>query len=332
MSGSLTPEQIDTFDTEGFLVLRGLLDHTADLRPIIDEYSLVLDRLATKLVDTGELADAYAHLGFSERLVTISAHVGRDLTQHFDFSLPQASTEPDTPMWTGPAVFALLRHDGILSAIESLIGGEIFANPVQHVRLKVPEHRMPRDATTGEIKNQATPWHQDNGVVTEDADETEMITVWLPLGPATHENGCLVVQPRGHTQGVLPHCSSASPVGSREGGPGLRIPQVSIGSEVQELEMAAGDVLLMHRRTPHSSGHNTSDDVRWSFDLRYHPVGQPTGRSVLPGFVARSHAQPDSELRDAEAWAQLWRDARDRVSAGPSVTFNRWHDDAVICA
>lgn len=332
MSGSLTPEQIDTFDTEGFLVLRGLLDHTADLRPIIDEYSLVLDRLATKLVDTGELADAYAHLGFSERLVTISAHVGRDLTQHFDFSLPQASTKPDTPMWTGPAVFALLRHDEILSAIESLIGGEIFANPVQHVRLKVPEHRMPRDATTGEIKNQATPWHQDNGVVTEDADETEMITVWLPLGPATHENGCLVVQPRGHTQGVLPHCSSASPVGSREGGPGLRIPQVSIGSEVQELEMAAGDVLLMHRRTPHSSGHNTSEDVRWSFDLRYHPVGQPTGRSVLPGFVARSHSQPDSELRDAEAWAQLWRDARDRVSAGPSVTFNRWHDDAVICA
>ena len=332
MSGSLSTEQIDTFNTEGFLVVPGLLDPATDLQPIIEEYSGVLDRLATGLVASGELTESYAHLGFSERLMAVTAEVGRDLSQHFDFSLPQSSTKIDTPIWTGPAVFSLLRHEGILDAVESLIGGEIYANPVQHVRLKIPEHRMPRDPDTGELKNLATPWHQDNGVVNEEADETEMITVWLPLGPATHQNGCLVVQPQAHHRGLLPHCSSASPVGTREGGPGLRIPRAVLGPEVAELEMAAGDVLLMHRRTPHSSGHNTSNDVRWSFDLRYHPVGQPTGRSAFPGFVARSRSHPDAELRDAEGWAQSWRDARGRVSTEPPARFNRWKDDAVVCA
>ena len=47
---------------------------------------------------------------------------------------------PDTPFWTGPAVFALLRNQAILDAVESLIGPEIYANPVQHVRIKPPEH------------------------------------------------------------------------------------------------------------------------------------------------------------------------------------------------
>jgi phytanoyl-CoA hydroxylase len=81
---------------------------------------------------------------------------------------------------------------------------------VQHVRLKPPERLVPKDPTTGQIQLGAPPWHQDNGVVTEDADETDMITVWFPLTEATIENGCLAVAPRSHTEGLLPHCPASA--------------------------------------------------------------------------------------------------------------------------
>ena len=61
-----------------------------------------------------------------------------------------------------------------------------------------------------------------------------------------------------------------------------------------------GSVLFLHKRTVHSSLPNVSEEVRWSFDLRYNPTGEPTGRHLFPGFVARSRANPETELRDPE--------------------------------
>jgi hypothetical protein len=72
--------------------------------------------------------------------------------------------------------------------------------------------------------------------------------------------------------------------------------------------------------------------VRWSFDLRYNPIGQPTGRDLFPGFVARSRANPESVLRDPVAWEKLWRDTRDRLAQEAHTPFNRWSADAAVCA
>ncbi len=335
MTGSLTTEEIARFDREGYLVLRGVLDKDSVLDPISTEYAGVLDRLATHLHDSGQIASTYIDLPFSERLTQIYAETGKDHAQYFDFTLPQGATKADTPFWTGPAVFALLRNEAILDAVESLIGPEIYANPVQHARLKPPEHLLRSRSATGEAPNNATPWHQDNGVVTEDADETDMITVWLPLTTATVTNGCLVVQPRSHHDGLLPHCPSDSAASNRNGGTaGLHIPDTFLATPDQEvdLEMEAGDVLLMHRRTPHASHRNRSDHVRWSFDLRYNPTHQPSGRSAFPGFVARSASDPAAELRDPLAWTDLWLEARARVSGAPLPAFNRWDRSAVTCA
>ncbi len=335
MTGSLTKEQHDTFDKEGYLVLRGVLDKERDLDPIIAEYGQVLDRLADDLLAAGKLESAYDDLPFSDRLTRIYAETGTDHTQYFDCSLPQGNVQADTPFWTGPAVFALLRNPAILDAMESLIGPEIYANPVQHVRLKPPEHAAPVDPATGRPKIVATPWHQDNGVVTEDADETETITVWLPLTRATTENGCMVVSPGHHREGLLPHCPSDAAASNRNGGVGLHIPDPYLAAAEEEvpLPMEAGDILIMNRRTPHASLRNTSDHVRWSFDLRYNPIGQPTGRSAFPGFVARSPSDPASELHDPIAWTDLWLAARANLSSGlPDPKFNRWDRSAVTCA
>jgi ectoine hydroxylase-related dioxygenase (phytanoyl-CoA dioxygenase family) len=96
--------------------------------------------------------------------------------------------------------------------------------------------------------------------------------------------------------------------------------------------MRPGSVLLMHRQTIHSSLDNTSDDIRWSFDLRYQPIGQPTGRPVFPGFVARSRAHPDRVLHDPAAWAQSWYAARAALAPRADPTFNRWSAGNSACA
>ena len=97
--------------------------------------------------------------------------------------------------------------------------------------------------------------------------------------------------------------------------------------------MKRGDVLFLHRRTCHGSLPNISNKVRWSFDLRYNPIGQHTGRKAFPGFVARSRANPESELHDAAQWAASWDEAQRKIVAEGSETFfNRWDENAEVCA
>ena len=97
--------------------------------------------------------------------------------------------------------------------------------------------------------------------------------------------------------------------------------------------MEPGDVLFFDKLTLHSSLPNLSDEIRISFDLRYNPIGQPTGRSAFPGFVARSRRAPETELTDAGEWAQLWRNARDQLAqVGHDLPFNRWSATAPVCA
>lgn len=321
----LSEAQRSQFDDEGYLVLRDFFDPGADLDPIITEYEGVLDRLAERLAVAGEIKSTHADADFSERLIRICEESGRIHAQSFDFSLPQRNIQADTPIWTGPAVFNLLRHGRLLDLIEELIGPEIFANPIQHVRLKLPEARAIRDAA-GNILQGATPWHQDSGVTQPEADETEMITVWFPLWDAPVESGCLAVIPRSHRQGVIDHCPF--------GGAGFGIPDKLLAKQAAvALPMARGDLLLMHRRTCHSSLPNQSNRIRWSFDLRYNPTHQPSGRSAFPGFVARSRAHPASELHDATAWANSWLEARAQLAGDAQAqTFHRWDGTQEVCA
>ena len=70
-----------------------------------------------------------------------------------------------------------------------------------------------------------------------------------------------------------------------------------------------GGLVFMHRHTPHRSTPNFTNAVRWSLDLRYQPVGTPTGRPFHPAFVARSRSHPETVLTDHAAWDRLWSDA-----------------------
>lgn len=322
----LTAQQLQHFQEEGYLLVEGLFDPVADLDPIIDEYKGVLNNLAQDLYETGEISSTYDEFPFGQRVCQIYGESGEIHAQYFDFSLPQGNVSHDTPLWVGPAVFNAITNPRLLDAVEAIVGPEIYSNPVQHVRIKPPEHLVPKDAETGEAKLGATNWHQDNGVILPEADESNILTVWFSLLDAPVESGCLQVIPRSHLQGIRDHCPA--------GYGGLEIPRQLLEMEAAiPVPTRRGDALFLHKRTCHASLSNVSDNIRWSFDLRYNPIGQATGRGIFPGFVARSQSAPASELHDADAWAQLWYDTRHNMAETQySKEFNRWRADAPACA
>ena len=322
----LSPAQVDQFQEQGFLFVEDILDPEKDIDPIIDEYRGVMDSLAHELFSNGEISSPYDNLPFGERFLKILTETGKTQVRHFDFSLPQKGIQHDTPIWVGPAVFNALTNPKLLDAVESIIGPEIYSNPIQHLRIKPPQSRLPKDEHPKGGLIGATPWHQDNGVVLPEADQTDMLTVWFSLDDATVEKGCLEVIPYSHVGGLRTHC----PRGKR----GV----LAIPDKLLELNQSIpvptkkGDALFLHRRTCHDSLPNVSHEIRWSFDLRYNPIGQATGRGMFPGFVARSRSNPDSELRDPEIWAQMWYDARRDLAESEQASFNRWSKDNPVCA
>lgn len=330
MAGLLTAEQVQQFEDEGYLLVKGVLDPVKDLDPIIAEYDGVLDRLADELFADGQITSRYEDLPFGERLGKIYQESGKVHAQFFDFSLPQKGIEHDTPFWTGPAVFSALTNEKLIDTAESIIGPEVYSNPVQHVRIKPPEAMVPKDPQTGRAMLGATQAHQDNGVVSGEADGTKMLTIWFSLLDAPVEAGCLRVAPRSHRQGLLPHCT-ADTNKNKKGG--LQIPDDYLDVDgMVPVPTKRGDVLLLTARTVHDSLPNVSDNIRWSFDLRYNPIGQATGRASFPGFVARSAENPEAELHDPETWTQLWTETRQRLADNPEPAYNRWNVDDYACA
>jgi phytanoyl-CoA hydroxylase len=320
---ALSQAQVEQFRAEGYLVVEGILDPERDLAPLMAEYAHILDGLAEQLYAQGKLAARYRDLPFDARLIQVCRESGRTYSQYFDFSLPLKGITATTPINTTPTVFNVLTHPRLLDVAESVLGPELYSNPVQRIRMKLPASSRPAEAYDGTV--QRVPWHQDNGVVLPEADVSTILTVWVPITPATVANGCLQVVPFSHRDGLVPHCPTDL---------GVAIPKPLIAEErARPLPMRPGSLLLLDQRTMHSSLDNsTVDQVRISFDLRYQPTGQPTGRPQFPGFVARSQARPETVLHDPADWAAMWAAARDALAVGGIPSFNRWSKDALACA
>jgi len=148
----LSRDDLKAFHEQGYVVAEGLLDPVADLDPVIDEYHGVLDSLADELYAKGEISQRYTELDFNERYMRVCEESGRIHSQYFDFMLPKRNVKLDSPLWVGPAIFHMIRNERLLDAVEQFIGPEIYSNPVQHVRMKPPEHRRPVNPQTGKSR------------------------------------------------------------------------------------------------------------------------------------------------------------------------------------
>lgn len=318
----MTQSLHDTFMTQGYLVLDNILSQN-DIQTIVDDYEQYMERLAPQLYAQGKIPSTFADLPFDKRMAAILSQSEENLYRYFDIALPNEDITEETPFYLSRPIFNMIKNPRILDVIEQLIGGEILANPIQHVRIKplqtVVQHKSQQSSLV-----KKTGWHQDQGVSREEADETEMITVWLAITDATIDNGCLQVIPYSHREGITTHCPS---------GEQMTIPDPLLNGTPQPMPIQSGSALLLHRLTKHASLPNTTESIRWSFDLRYQPIGQVTGRDELPSLIVRSRSNPDSVQGNYEEWLQSWFEARSRLaSKDKRDKTHRWDGDDPTCA
>ncbi len=317
----LSQSQLDDYERDGYVVVENLVPTDEVLIPLKAEYTDRLRTLCRRWAKERRIPAASACGDFSEMIMT-AVQFGVDYFQPLDISLPTGTIDKTTPFHAGPAVFDLLTNRHLLDAVESLLGPELTSNPIQHVRIKPPENVLTGRENRPHIV--ATDWHQDRGVTLEEADQSNMVTVWMAVTDATEHNGCLRAIPGSHKNDMLTHCPASGQ---------LHIPANTFDeSQAEALPVHAGGAVLFHPNTIHSSLSNDSDKIRWSFDLRYTVTGDPTGRAFFPSFIARSRSNPAQELTSAHAWRQMWEDARDRLANEGPVNIHRWEKDGVVCA
>ncbi|MBI4551727.1 MAG: phytanoyl-CoA dioxygenase family protein [Candidatus Latescibacteria bacterium] len=293
---ALTLSQVERFQTEGYLVVEDALQPD-DLNPILQAYEEEIDRRAVRFHAEGKSPHLYQDQPFSHRLARLAEHCP-EIAGGID--IYEARLRP---------MFEFLANPRLLDIVESLVGPEILCNPTQHIRAKMPDklgtslHRV--------------PWHQDMGVLLPEADGAFILSIWIPLVDATVENGCLEVLPGSHkTRMLLTHEPSAH---------GLQVvPAEMPASEGQAIPLKAGGLILFNNYTLHRSTPNLTDGIRWSLDLRYQPIGVPTGRPAYPAHVVRSRKQPDLAERDYAHWAVAWEHA---LANAAGARFYRWTSD-----
>ena len=227
---------------------------------------------------------------------------------------PFKTSSPTPPSGPGPAVFRAFTDPNLLDVVESLIGPEIYSNPVQHVRIKPPEHYLPKNQFGNAILG-ATQWHQDHGVVTEEADDTQMLTIWFSLQDTPIEKGPLMVAPGSHKSGTAAallqlhgtthHNSPARPKCPKSSSPPIGPSPCRSSAATSSASTSRPSTGPIPTSATRSAGALTCATI---------PLTSPTGRIAFPGFVARSRRDPDSELRDPAEWHRLWLEARAKMA------------------
>lgn len=104
----------------------------------------------------------------------------------------------------------------------------------------------------------ATPWHQDNGLWRD--GETEPFNFWIPLEPATQENGCMQFIPKSHKTEIVEHVLYSDSIHGEL--PHERVEEMIRKNGVHHIELDTGDVVFWHSNMWHYSPPNTSDKSR----------------------------------------------------------------------
>ena len=104
------------------------------------------------------------------------------------------------------------------------------------------------------------PWHQDRW---KNFDRDPLLTVWAALDPATRKNGCVEIIPGSHKMGLI---NPEHPSGFLTE---KQAREICKPENRLYLELAAGEVVLLHNWVLHASDVNRSTQSRRAFSVCY---------------------------------------------------------------
>jgi phytanoyl-CoA hydroxylase len=251
MAGVLTASQIEQFTRDGFLILRGMAAPAA--------YAAMRAVASQHLREALAPLEYEAEVGYAGAPASLDAPGGRTVRR-----LRNA--------WQRHACFRAWGQDAALIGAMRQLLGEAPCLTLAHHNCVMTKH--PAFGT-------ATGWHRD--IRYWSFARSELISVWLALGPETAANGGLGFIPGSHRLQVggeqLDQLDFLRPKPAAN--------QALVASRVTP-ELQAGDVVFFHSGLFHAAGRNDSDAVRLSLVFAYRGASNPPragSRSAAAGEV-----------------------------------------------
>ncbi|MDH3687694.1 MAG: phytanoyl-CoA dioxygenase family protein [Myxococcales bacterium] len=240
----LTPDERESWERDGFLILRGFAD------------SAVLAAMEKRIVELVRTADAGESIG--------SAYVVPELALA-DREPPEARTSKVFRVHRDEPVFReFAEQPALLDRVESLLGPELDCFLSQFI--------FKRPGALGQ------PWHQDAFYFP--FDRGPQIGAWLAVTDATLDNGPLWVLPGSHREPVhdvvgdrREHANFAY----------VEIVDHDMEQAIPVL-MTAGDLLLFHSHLMHRSTDNESETGRAAMVYHYGEAGTVDGSRAKFGI------------------------------------------------
>lgn len=222
----LTQEQIDFYHREGYLALDAITTPEE-----IAWMSQVYDRI-------------------------FEARAGREEGNQFDLAGTDEEDKPAAlPQILNPAKYAPELKEGLFRVNALSIAKQLLGPEAKHQG----DHAIFKPARYGA----ATPWHQDEAYWNP-MMQYNSFSLWMPLQPATLENGCMQFVPRSHKLEVLPHhCINNDPRIH-----GLEVDEADVSSAIA-CPLPAGGCTIHNNRTLHYTGPNHSDIPRRALILGF---------------------------------------------------------------
>jgi len=229
---SLTADDLQQYQREGFVLIRRLID---------------ADTLAR--IDARFLALVAGEAGPPESMVIMK-----------DVAFADGEVVPRTPLHAinkihsfedDPILFAHSRDDRLLDCVEALIGPGVMSIATNVIN-KPPgvdgRHPLHQDLTYFPLR--PPEW---------------IVGAWTALAPCTRENGCLAVIPGSHLAELHWH---GEPDWEHVNSGFFALEDVDLEARVH-FEMAPGDTLLVHPLLVHGSGRNRSNGFRRAISTHY---------------------------------------------------------------
>jgi ectoine hydroxylase-related dioxygenase (phytanoyl-CoA dioxygenase family) len=223
----LTQDQIDAYHREGFISVDQI--STPDE---IEKLRIIYDRL-------------------------FQQQAGRNDGNQFDLGgTDEEGKQAVLPQILNPARYAPELTYGLFRANALAIAKQLLGPDAQ----ARGEHAIFKPALYGA----ATPWHQDEAYWGP-AMNYNSFSLWMPLQPATLENGCMQFVPGSHKNEVLPHHS----INHDPRVHGLEMDTLPQAGQAVAVPLNAGGCTVHHNRTFHYTGPNRSTMPRRAYILMF---------------------------------------------------------------
>lgn len=264
MSVLLTTEQLEAFQRDGFVVVRGFYE-AAEIEPIQRGIHAIIGLVIEEqglTIEQPPFAPENFDGGFQELIAhdrALGARVYDAVKQIPAFIRLVAST----------------KHEAVVRQVRATDQPAIVAGGYG-IRIDNPQEEKFRAG-----------WHQDYPAQIRSLDG---LVFWSPLVAMTPELGPVEFCVGSHRDGLAPvqEMDEANP--DKTGAYGLTL--VDEEARVANYKKTApltepGDLVLVDFLTLHRSGKNVSDRSRWSLQLRWFNFVEPTGRKLgWPGAYA----------------------------------------------